>query len=288
MASKKFALIGAAGYIAPRHLKAIRDVGGELVAALDISVTAGVLDYYFIHCKFFTDEFAFYDFLIETCPVDYLVVCSPNHLHEEHCRNGLKLNADVICEKPLTLTLESLENLKDAESYTDKRIYTILQLRLHPVLLDLKNKLAGDSALHEVELKYFTPRGDWYHQSWKGDIKRSGGIATNIGIHFFDLLVWLFGEVKLVTPGLQSETESKGMLELERARVNWHLSIEKEMPPLRSLKIDEKEYNFTDGFQNLHTACYEKILAGQGFTTLDVGASIFITETIRQAKEENA
>ena len=256
-----------------------------MVAALDVSDSAGVLDTYFINCKFFTDEFAFYDFLLDTCRVDYLVVCSPNYLHEEHCRNGLKLNADIICEKPLTLTLESLESLKEAESYTDKRIYTILQLRLHPVLQELKSKLINVATGHEIELKYFTPRGDWYHHSWKGDEKRSGGIATNIGIHFFDLLVWLFGDVKNIFPEIQTTTESKGILELEHANINWHLSIEKENLPLRYLKIDDREYNFTDGFQNLHTACYEQILAGKGFTTKDVEASIFITETIRNANK---
>ena len=287
MTGKKFALIGAAGYIAPRHLKAIHDVGGELVAALDVSDAAGILDSYFIHCKFFTDEFAFYDFLIDVCPVDYLVVCSPNHLHEEHCRNGLKLNANIICEKPLTLTLESLENLKEAETYTDKRIYTILQLRLHPVLTALKKQLENDNAVHEIELKYFTPRGDWYRHSWKGREKYSGGIATNIGIHFFDLLVWLFGEVKNISPALQTDTASEGTLELERARVSWQLSIEKDSAPLRYLKIDEQEYNFTDGFQHLHTACYEQIMAGHGFTTTDVTPSIFITETIRNSKNED-
>ena len=283
MAGKKFALIGAAGYIAPRHLKAIKDVGGELVAALDVSDSAGILDTYFIDCRFFTDEFAFYDYLIDVCPVDYLVVCSPNHLHEEHCRNGLKLNANVICEKPLTLTLESLENLKEAETYTDKRIYTILQLRLHPLLSALRNELENDNAIHNIELKYFTPRGDWYHHSWKGREKHSGGIATNIGIHFFDLLAWLFGDVKNISPALQNTYESKGTLELDRAKVSWHLSIEKNAVPLRYLKIDNKEYNFTDGFQNLHTACYEQILAGNGFTTDDVATSIFIAETIRNS-----
>lgn len=284
MAAKTFALIGASGYIAPRHLKAIKDVGGVLTAALDLNDSAGILDSYFIDCRFFTDEFAFYDHLVEN-PVDYLVVCSPNDLHEEHCRNGLKLNAGVICEKPLTLTLESLENLKEAERYTDKRIHTILQLRLHPVLVALKNELAASAAAHDVELSYFTPRGDWYHHSWKGDLKRSGGIATNIGIHFFDLLVWLFGEVQSIEPGKQDAEHSAGSLVLERANVRWNLSIRKDLAPQRSLIIDGQAYNFTDGFQNLHTACYEQILAGKGFTTEDVAASIFITESIRNSQE---
>jgi UDP-N-acetyl-2-amino-2-deoxyglucuronate dehydrogenase len=279
--AKKFALIGAAGYIAPRHLKAIKEAGGELLAALDISDSAGILDSYFIDCRFFKDEFAFYDFLIDECAVDYLVVCSPNDLHEEHCRNGLKLNADIICEKPLALTLESLENLKEAETYTDKRIYTILQLRLHPVLKELKTKLQNDASFHEVDLKYFTPRGDWYHYSWKGDTKRSGGIATNIGIHFFDLLGWLFGEVKNISAEISSADEAKGILEFERAKVNWHLSTEKTVAPLRHLKIDNTDYNFTDGFNNLHTDCYREILNGNGFTIADVSASIFIAESIR-------
>jgi UDP-N-acetyl-2-amino-2-deoxyglucuronate dehydrogenase len=279
---KKFALIGAAGYIAPRHLKAIKEVGGNLVAAYDIADTVGILDAYFPDCAFFLEEFAFYDFLMDTCPVDYIVVCSPNHLHEAHCYAGLKLNATVICEKPLALTLESLQHLADAETYTDKRIYTILQLRLHPMLIQLKKELqASTTARHEVFVEYFTPRGKWYHASWKGDIKKSGGIATNIGIHLFDLVGWLFGEVKNISVSQNNETESTGTLQLERANVKWHLSINSALSPKRQLIIDGKTYEFTDGFTDLHTESYREILNNNGFTIRDVQPSVDIVEKIR-------
>ncbi|MFN8261834.1 MAG: Gfo/Idh/MocA family oxidoreductase [Chitinophagales bacterium] len=280
--TKNFALIGAAGYIAPRHLKAIKEVGGNLVAAYDVSDTVGILDSYFPDCNFFTDEFAFYDFLMDKCPVDYLVVCSPNHLHEEHCYAGLKLNADVICEKPLALTMESLQHLLDAESYTNKHIYTLLQLRLHPMLMELKKVMeASQSAKHEVSVEYFTPRGKWYHASWKGDVKKSGGIATNIGIHLFDLVSWLFGEVKEVSVDKNNETESSGILQLEKASVQWNLSIDSGLSPKRQITIDGKSYEFTEGFADLHTVSYQEILNGKGFTIHDVKPSVDIVEQIR-------
>lgn len=280
--SKQFALIGAAGYIAPRHLKAIKEVGGNLVAAYDIADAVGVLDSYFPACEFFTDEFTFYDFLMDKNPVDYLVVCSPNHLHEEHCYAGLKLNADVICEKPLALSVESLQNLLDAESYTNKHIYTILQLRLHPMLIDLKKEIeASTKETHDVSIEYFTPRGKWYHNSWKGDTKKSGGIATNIGIHLFDLVTWLFGEVKEISVEKNSSTESSGILQLEKATVKWQLSIEPSLSPKRQITIDGKPYEFTDGFADLHTTSYQHILNNKGFTINDVKPSVDIVERIR-------
>jgi UDP-N-acetyl-2-amino-2-deoxyglucuronate dehydrogenase len=280
--TKQFAIIGAAGYIAPRHLKAIKEVGGNLVAALDIADSVGVLDAYFPNCEFFKDEFAFYDFLTDKNPVDFLVVCSPNYLHEEHCYAGLKLNADVICEKPLTLTLESLDNLIEAESYTNKHIYTILQLRLHPMLLQLKNEINLHAKEHyEVNIEYFTPRGKWYHNSWKGDLRKSGGIATNIGIHLFDLAGWLFGDLVSVNIQKKSDTECVGNLELARANIQFHLSIEQEIQPRRLMIIDGKTYEFTEGFSDLHTKSYQEILDNKGFTTADVKPSIDIVEKIR-------
>ena len=283
--TKKFAIIGAAGYIAPRHLKAIKDVGGNLVAALDIADSVGVLDAYFPDCEFFKDEFVFYDFLIDKIPVDYLVVCSPNYLHEEHCYAGLKLNADVICEKPLSLSIESLNNLTEAETYTNKHIYTILQLRLHPMLLDLKKEIEiANKESYEVNIEYFTPRGKWYHNSWKGDVKKSGGIATNIGIHLFDLVTWLFGDVKEISVEKNSDTESIGKLQLSKANVQWHLSIEQNIASRRLIIIDGKSYEFTDGFADLHTKSYQEILNQKGFTTDDVRSSIDIVETIRKAQ----
>jgi UDP-N-acetyl-2-amino-2-deoxyglucuronate dehydrogenase len=279
---KQFAIIGAAGYIAPRHLKAIKEVGGNLAAAYDVSDTVGILDSFFPDCEFFTDEFAFYDFLMDKCPVDYLVVCSPNHLHEEHCYAGLKLNADVICEKPLALSAESLQNLLDAESYTNKHIYTILQLRLHPMLLDVKKEMEASAIEnHEVSVEYFTPRGKWYHASWKGDIKKSGGIATNIGIHLFDLVSWLFGDVKEISIDKNNDTESAGILQLEKANVHWNLSIDSSLSPKRQISIDGKTYEFTEGFADLHTASYREILNGKGFTIHDVKPSVDIVERIR-------
>lgn len=280
--NKKFALIGLAGYIAPRHLKAIQEVGGHLVAALDIADSVGILDQYFPDCAFFTDEFAFYDFLMAKEPVDYLVVCSPNHLHEEHCYAGLKLNADVICEKPLTLTIESLAHLEEAQQYTQKHIYTILQLRLHPKLQQLKEAIeASPQEAADVQIDYFTPRGKWYHASWKGDTSKSGGIATNIGIHLFDLVVWLFGAVKDVQTERQTPTESIGIIELQNARVRWHLSIEPEVLPKRQMIINGVTHEFTDGFADLHTVSYRRILEGKGFDTSIVRPSIELVEKIR-------
>jgi UDP-N-acetyl-2-amino-2-deoxyglucuronate dehydrogenase len=279
---KQFAIIGAAGYIAPRHLKAIKEVGGNLAAAYDVSDTVGVLDNFFPDCEFFTDEFAFYDFLMDKCPVDYLVVCSPNHLHEEHCYAGLKLNADVICEKPLALSVESLQNLLDAESYTNKHIYTILQLRLHPMLLDVKKEMESSTIeKHKVSVEYFTPRGKWYHASWKGNVKKSGGIATNIGIHLFDLVSWLFGSIKEISVDKNNDTESAGILQLENANVRWNLSIDSSLSPKRQITIDSKTYEFTEGFADLHTASYREILNGKGFTIHDVKPSVDIVERIR-------
>ncbi|MFN8282835.1 MAG: Gfo/Idh/MocA family oxidoreductase [Chitinophagales bacterium] len=277
---KKFALIGAAGYITPRHLKAIKEVDGNLVAALDIADSVGVLDQYFPDCEFFKDEFAFYDFLMDKNPVDYLVVCSPNYLHEEHCYAGLKLNADVICEKPLTLTVESLNNLQEAENYTDKHIYTILQLRLHPMLQQLKNEIQSDKK-YEVEIVYNTPRGKWYHNSWKGDVQKSGGIATNIGIHLFDLAAWLFGELEQINVEENTAMQSIGKLNLQNANVQWNLSIEQNKKPQRMIIIDGKPYEFTDGFADLHTQSYREILNQKGFTTTVVKPSVDIVEKIR-------
>lgn len=278
----KFAIIGIAGYIAPRHLKAIKEVGGNLVAALDIADSVGILDTYFPNCEFFTDEFAFYDYLMDKNAVDYLVVCSPNYLHEEHCYAGLKLNANVICEKPLSLTIESLANLREAETYTNKKIYTILQLRLHPTLLALKNEIDNNGKdNYDVVVKYFTPRGKWYHASWKGNIEKSGGIATNIGVHLFDLVTWLFGKVKDINVIENNSIVSKGTLQLAKANVEWNLSIEETLTPKRQLIIDGKTIEFTDGFTDLHTQSYFEILNNNGFTIEAVKPSVEIIEKIR-------
>lgn len=279
---KKFALIGVAGYIAPRHLKAIKETGGELVAAYDLSDRVGILDAYFPDCEFFTNEFDFYDYLMDKNPVDYLVVCSPNYLHEEHCYAGLKLNADVICEKPLALHLSSLENLHEAQTYTNKKIYTLLQLRLHPMLVKLKKELnLNATERYDVSIEYYTPRGKWYHKSWKADVKKSGGIATNIGIHLFDLASWLFGSVQEIEVEKNNAFESSGKLKLAHANVSWKLSIEQSVVPKRQMIINEKVYEFTEGFSDLHTASYQAILQQKGFTIDEVKPSVEIAERIR-------
>jgi UDP-N-acetyl-2-amino-2-deoxyglucuronate dehydrogenase len=279
---KQFAIIGAAGYIAPRHLKAIADIGGNLLAAFDISDRVGILDTYFPECEFFTDEFAFYDFLMEQPCLDYVVVCSPNYLHEEHCYAGLKLNADVICEKPLALSMESLRNLSEAELYTNKRIYTILQLRLHPMLANLKKELQTSAVdLHDVYIEYHTPRGKWYHKSWKGDVGKSGGIAANIGIHLFDMATWLFGEVSDVFVEENTSINCKGSLKLKQANLNFKLSIDRGRSAKRQIIVDGKAYEFTEGFADLHTASYQEILNNKGFTINDVKPSVDIVEKIR-------
>lgn len=277
---KKFALIGIAGYIAPRHLNAITDIGGELVAAYDIADSVGILDAYFPQCEFFTDEFAFYDFLIDSTPVDYLVVCSPNYLHEQHCYAGLKLNADIICEKPTCLTLENWQNLADAQQYSTKKIYTILQLRHHPEIIALKNSIQSDLS-YDVEIKYHTPRGKWYHKSWKGNMEKSGGIATNIGIHLFDMVCWLFGEVLALQVEENTETTSKGSLQFNNARVKWDLHIGIEEKAVRSIAVNAEQIEFTDGFADLHTASYHQIMDGNGYGLDDVKASIALVEKIR-------
>jgi UDP-N-acetyl-2-amino-2-deoxyglucuronate dehydrogenase len=280
---KNFALIGAAGYIAPRHLKAIKEIGGDLVAAYDISDSVGILDSYFPACHFFTDEFEFYNRLLDDLKADYMVICSPNYLHEEHCRNALKLGMDIICEKPLVLTLAELAELKEMEDLTEKNIYTILQLRLHPMIQQIKSEIENaENKKHQVAIEYFTPRGPWYHASWKGNIHKSGGIATNIGIHLFDLAAWLFGEVKDISIEKNTISESSGILHLEKAEVSWHLSILPETNATRRLIIDGKDYEFTEGFADLHTRSYELILNKEGFTTSDVKPSIDIVERIRK------
>lgn len=273
---KRYAIIGVAGYVAPRHLQAIQDTGGVLVAALDKSDSVGVLDKFFPEAAFFTEPEQFDRYLNklrrEKKGIDYLVVCSPNHLHDAHCRLGLNLGADVICEKPLVLNTHHLDALKETEQATGHHIYTILQLRLHPALRDLKERLTAEGdVMHHVRMEYITPRGQWYQYSWKGDVARSGGLATNIGIHLFDLLIWLFGEVRQSDLKFMAADRMEGIIYLERARVDWLLSIRKEdlpqegLPHYRVLTIDGIPTSFGQGFTELHTASYQAILDGKGF-----------------------
>lgn len=298
---KQFALIGVGGYIAPRHLRAIKDTGNILVAALDKSDSVGVLDSYFSDCRFFT-EFERFDRHLEKLKrnadtrIDYLSVCSPNYLHDSHCRFGLRIGADVICEKPLVINPWNVDALAEIEKETGGKINTILQLRLHKVIQSLKKEVDAASAARsfEIDLTYITSRGPWYDVSWKGDIHKSGGVANNIGIHFFDMLTWIFGPVKENAVHLLELKRAAGLLELERGRVRWFLSLDCNDLPFepepgrpktyRSITIDGREIDFSEGFTELHTTSYEQILAGNGFRLHEVKPAIEILSNIRNAE----
>lgn len=294
---KKFALIGAAGYIAPRHMKAIKDNGCDLVAAYDPYDGVGIMDSNFPNADFFT-EFERFDRHIDKLkrksnPIDYVSICSPNYLHDAHIRFGLKNGCDVICEKPLVLNPWNLDALMDLENETNKKVNTILQLRLHPAIIDLKNKINSGSkdTIYDINLKYVTSRGKWYHHSWKGDMEKSGGIATNIGVHFFDMLTWIFGDCEKVEISMQNNETAIGKLYLEKARINWMLSIDYNVIPeeikaqgkrtYRTLNIDGQELEFSDGFTELHTESYRNILDGNGFGLVDCRKAIEIVSKIR-------
>jgi len=304
---KNFAIIGAAGYIAPRHFKAIKDVGGNLVAAIDTFDSVGILDSYFPDTAFFT-EFERFDrhldlFIRQGNQLDYLVVCTPNYLHDAHIRFGLKHGADVICEKPIVLNPWNIERLKEVEKETQKKVNTILQLRLHPAIKALKQKVesSGDK-VYDFDLTYITSRGNWYYTSWKGDTQKSGGIATNIGVHFFDMLGWIFGDLKENIVHLHEHDRAAGFLAFEKAKVRWFLSINYDTIPesvkaegkrtYRSMNIDGNEIEFSDGFTDLHTESYRDILAGHGYGLDEALGSIKIVQQIRQqtpvGKTENS
>jgi len=297
---KQFALIGVAGYIAVRHLKAIKETGNELVAALDRSDSVGILDSYFPQADFFV-EFERFDRHIDKLrrqgvKIDYVSICSPNYLHDSHIRFALRSNAVAICEKPVVLNPWNIDALKVIEEETGKRIYTILQLRLHPSLLALKESIAQGPAgrIYDVDLTYITARGHWYSISWKGDAKKSGGIATNIGVHFFDMLTWIFGGVRENIVHLLQPDRAAGYLALDRARVRWFLSVDPEdLPPAvkekgsrtyRSITIDGHEVEFSEGFSDLHTESYRDILGGGGFPLDEAQASVDIVYAIRNAQ----
>jgi UDP-N-acetyl-2-amino-2-deoxyglucuronate dehydrogenase len=298
---KNFALIGAAGYIAPRHMKAIKDTGNRLIAALDKNDSVGILDSYFPEADFFT-EFERFDRHIEKqkrkgIKTDFVSVCSPNYLHDSHIRFGLRIGANVICEKPVVLNPWNIDALAEIEKETGNKIFTILQLRLHPAIIALKEKIANEpeGKKHEVDLNYITSRGHWYYASWKGDIQKSGGIATNIGVHFFDMLMWVFGAVKENIVTEHSASTASGILELEKATVKWRLSIDAHTLPdeirsagkrtFRALNIDGESFEFSDGFTELHTKCYENILAGNGFPLMETKRAIELVHQIRNYKK---
>ena len=294
---KDFVLIGAAGFIAPRHLKAIKDTGNRLVAALDKFDSVGIIDSYFPSASFFV-EFERFDRHIEKIKregvsIDYLSICSPNYLHDSHIRFGLRHGATVICEKPLVLNPWNVEALAKIQEETGRQVYNILQLRLHPDIIALKEKVSKSdpSKIFDIDLSYITSRGNWYYTSWKGDLMKSGGIATNIGIHFFDVLIWIFGSVKQNTIHLHEHDRAAGFLQLERARVRWFLSIDESTLPadvrakgqrtFRSLKMEGIEIEFSEGFKDLHTTSYQNILAGNGFGLRESMQSIDLVHQIR-------
>ncbi len=272
-------MIGAAGYVAPRHLQAIREMGGQLLAAYDPSDSVGILDSYFPGAAFFT-EFERFDRHLEKLKrqgqvIDYLSICSPNYLHDAHVRYGLRYGANVICEKPLVLNPWNLEALREMEEETGQRIWTILQLRHHPHIIALRKQVESSDPQHifDVDLTYITPRGHWYYSSWKGNESKSGGIITNIGVHLFDMLLWVFGPLQQGDVYIHNHGRASGHLQLARASVRWFLSIEAEtlpktaLPnaPYRTLTLDGKEWTFSEGFSDLHAESYRAILDGRGF-----------------------
>lgn len=297
---KNFAITGVAGYIAPRHLKAIQDTGNRLVAAADPHDAVGMLDRFAFDVRFF-NEIERFDRHLEKLRrgpaeqrVDYVSICSPNHLHDAHIRLALRVGADAICEKPLVINPWNLDALQEIERETGRKVQTILQLRVHPQLVALREQLLADtSKRHDVCLTYITARGSWYDVSWKGQEDRSGGIVTNIGIHFFDLLLWLFGGLRSSEVHLRAPRQAAGFLDLERADVRWYLSTDAADLPFtpepgkrttfRSITVDGREVEFSEGFTDLHTRVYEHILAGNGFGIDDARPSIEVTSAIRQA-----
>lgn len=299
MPVKNFSLIGIAGYIAIRHLRAIKETGNHLVAALDRFDSVGFIDSYFPEADFFV-EFERFDRHIDKLrrrgsKIDYVSICSPNYLHDSHIRFALRSDANAICEKPLVLNPWNIDGLLDFEKQTGKKVYNVLQLRYHPSILELKKKIenAPEDTIHEIDLSYITSRGKWYHYSWKGDIEKSGGIATNIGVHFFDMLTWIFGDVKENIVQILEKDKAAGYLELDKAQVRWYLSLDyndipdklkaKGQRTFRSIKVDNEELEFSGGFTDLHTTTYEEILKGNGFGLLDAKSSIETVYTIRNS-----
>lgn len=305
---KNFALIGVGGYIAPRHLKAIKETGNNLVAALDVNDSVGILDRFFQDVPFFT-EFERFDRFAEKIRrqdpakrIDYVSICSPNYLHDAHIRFALRIGANAICEKPLVLSPWNLDALEEMEKETSKTVNTILQLRVHPSLVALHDTLAAersanpDQPKHDVTLTYITSRGPWYLNSWKGNLDKSGGVATNIGIHFFDLLIWLFGPVQNSEVHYADGRKTGGVIELERARVRWFLSVDRTDLPqaatgqgqstFRSITVDQREIEFSEGFTDLHTVVYQRTLEGNGFGLKDARPAIELAHEIREAEAQ--
>jgi UDP-N-acetyl-2-amino-2-deoxyglucuronate dehydrogenase len=302
---KNFALIGAAGYVAPRHMRAIADTGNRLAAALDPNDSVGVIDSYFPEAAFFT-EFERFDRHVEKlrrkggeAAIDYVSICSPNYLHDAHMRFALRIGAGAICEKPLVLNPWNLDALAELQAENGARVWNILQLRLHPSIIALKKKVAAELAqnqdkMYDIDLTYLTSRGRWYFVSWKGAQEKSGGIATNIGIHFFDMLMWIFGPVKTHIVHKSQPDTAAGYFDLAHARVRWFLSVnadylpkeatDKGMRTYRSIQVDGEEIEFSGGFTDLHTLSYQEVLAGRGFPLQEARPSLETVYTIRNAE----
>lgn len=293
---KKFAITGVAGYIAPRHLLAIKETNNELVAALDPHDAVGILDSYFPNTNFFTETERF-DRHLEKLKrkkegIDFLSICSPNYLHDAHIRMALRLGAHAICEKPLVLNPWNLDLLAEIEVESGKKIFNVLQLRLHPAIVQLKEKFEHTTKKHNINLTYITSRGSWYLYSWKGNKERSGGLVSNIGIHFFDMLIWIFGKVVNYEVLENHEKSTKGTLELMNANINWHLSIDEKQLPInlveksqrtyRNIEIDGDQLEFSEGFTNLHTQVYQNIIDGKGFGIEDARPSIELVYNLRK------
>lgn len=282
---KNFVLLGLAGYVAPKHLEAIKAVGGNLIAAMDLHDSVGCIDSYFPECQFFTKFEGFSQYcettILKGIKIDYVVICSPNHLHVSHCLFALSIGANVICEKPLALTAKNIDVLGWSESQSRGVIFPILQLRLHPEVIKLKEWCMHLDKPVTGFLDYITPRGDWYKYSWKGDTKLSGGIATNIGIHLFDLLVFLFGEKWEISLNKKQSDIVSGCLTSNFAEIKFSLSIQRGKPTQRVLYFGDKKIDFTQGFTDLHTISYQKILEGKGFCLADTKAAVSLCERIR-------
>ena len=296
---KNFGLIGVGGYIAVRHLRAIKDTGNNLLASLDRFDSVGLLDGYFPQSDFFVEFERFdrhFDKLKRTgTKIDYVSICSPNYLHDSHIRFALRHQTEAICEKPIVLNPWNVEALQEIENETGRKIYTILQLRLHPKIVELREKIRNGpkDKIYDVDLSYITSRGNWYFISWKGDVQKSGGVATNIGIHFFDMLSWIFGDTTKNIVHISQPDKAAGYLELENARVRWFLSIDHNDLPdaakatgkrtFRSIVIEGEEIEFSEGFGELHTESYKEILNGKGFGLQDARQSVITAFTIRNS-----
>lgn len=296
---KNFGIIGVAGYIAPRHLKAIKDTGNDLVVALDRSDTVGLMDSYFPDCSFYT-EYERFDRFVDKIKhtdkkLDYLSVCTPNYLHDSHIRFGLRAGSDVISEKPLVLNPWNIDSLEQMEKETGRKVYNILQLRLHKAIVDWKKQIENGpkDKIYDVDLTYITSRGTWYYTSWKGDVAKSGGVATNIGVHFYDMLSWIFGPIQENIVHIYEHDRAAGYLRFEKARVRYFMSINSDTLPqeailagkrtYRKIEMEGQEIEFSEGFTELHTESYKNILAGNGFGLKEARQSIQIVSDIRNA-----